>query len=667
MAETILSIDFETASLLDLRRTGAKLYSMHPSTRVLCMSYSFDRGKTVHRWRIGTPFPQAVLEHVANARRVRAWNASFEWHIWNNTLLRQIGAPEVMSLSLAQLDDTMAAAAYWGLPLSLDAAGPAIGLSITKDKDGHRLMMQMCKPRRVDPVAGTASWWHEDDPAKLERLMDYCDRDVEVEAGVAERILSLPDAERRVWVMDQLINDRGVGLDLDLVLRLKNLAEVSAQRANDDMARLTHGAVRTVTSAAALLSYLKDNTDYPEDNLRRATIEARLDEPDCTGLERDLLELRIDAARTSAAKLQAMLDACGTRGEIGSVYGMLQYYGASRTGRWAGRLIQMQNMPRGVIKNVDAAISMIKAGADVDMIEAIFGPAMGVISSCLRGCIVARKDRHLVVADFSQIEARVLPWLAGQNDILQVFASGRDVYIYTAAKTTGKPEGSINKDDPLRQFGKVLVLACGYGMSGKKFRATAEGYRVYLSEAEADQAVKDWRNANTHIVQFWWDCDSAARAVIQGNQKVVDVGAVRFAMLGRDLCVRLPSGRILTYRDAKVRDNPDRPGSTEITYMGIDQYTRRWTRLRTYGGKLVENIVQAVARDLMAHSMQEAERQGIRDIILTVHDEMLAEEVEDKAEATLNQLLSIMSTSPQWAADLPLEGAGWHGPRYKKD
>lgn len=661
---SILSIDFETASLVDLRRTGAHVYSEDKSTRVLCMAWAFD-DEPVAVWREGQPFPQRVLDHVQNGGKVRAWNAAFEFAIWNATLLRQIGrADQGYGLSLMQLDDTMAAAALWGLPLSLDAAGPAAGLSIKKDKAGHALMMRMCKPRKFDPLSGAVTWWHETDPDKFDALCDYCAQDVEVERAIARTIPVLPPDEQRTWVLDQIINRTGVGVDYELVLRLRDLATEASKRANEELNLLTNGQVKSVQAHAALLSWLQFH-GYPYDNLRRATVEQRLEESGLSAMERRGLELRADVARTSAAKLTAMLDACPTRGGVGTVRGMLQYYGANRTGRWAGRLIQLQNMPRGVIKRVADAIAMIQNGADFDMIEALFGPVMGVVSSCLRGCIVARKGKKLAVADFSQIEARVLPWLAGQADVLAVFASGRDVYIYTAAKVTGTPEQSIGKDDPLRQLGKVLVLACGFGMSAKKFRETAEGYGVILSEAEAEKAVAGWRTANNLIVDFWWACDRAARAVLSNPTQTVDVGPVRFGMWGPHMVIRLPSGRPLVYRNAKLVPNKDRPGQTEISYMGTNQYTRKWERLRTYGGKLVENITQATARDVMRDAMLAADRKGI-PLTLTVHDELITEPVADKADTTLADVLAIMHTPPAWAQGLPVAGDGWVGERYKK-
>jgi DNA polymerase len=345
-------------------------------------------------------------------------------------------------------------------------------------------------------------------------------------------------------------------------------------------------------------------------------------------------------------------------GEPTRVRGMLQFYGAFRTGRWAGRLIQLQNLPRGTVKKIDDAIQMALSGASVPGMEMFFGPALGIVSSALRGCLVSAPGHQLVVVDFSQIEARVVAWLAGQQDILDVFAAGEDVYVYTA-----RQNGSND-----RQLGKVLVLACGFGMSAKKFRDTARTYGLILSEEQAERAVKGWRRANAKIVQFWYDCDNAARLVIKnadanGNHAPITVGPVQFAMWRGHMLIRLPSGRHLVYRDAKLV--PGRFSDKSISYMGVDQYTRQWSRQHTYGGKLVENITQAVARDIMRDATLGADRAGIA-VEMLVHDEMVCEVETSKAQWALDTLLAIMRTRPAWAPGLPVDGAGWFGERYRK-
>ena len=665
-ASSVLSIDFETASQCDLKRAGAYVYSEHPTTQVLCMAYAFDNGP-VQIWRRGQPFPRDVLDHVRNSGEVRAWNASFEWNVWNNTLLRQLGVGGAPNrLTLYQLHDTMAAAAYYGLPLSLDMAASAAHISIPKDKEGHSLMLRMCRPRKVNPD-GTAEWWHETDPEKFARLCAYCQTDVAAERELAASLPALPPDERRTWVLDQQINARGVGVDTNLVLRLKDLALGAAGQGNRELSVLTGGKVNSVNAHAALLEFVRAH-GYPEDNLRRATVEARLDEPGCTGIERMALDLRADIARTSAAKLDAML-ACSGKAENGvaPVRGMLQYYGAFRTGRWAGRLIQLQNMPRGVIGKgeVGSAIETILNTAAVSalltVLPMLYGPVMGVVSSLLRGCIVPRRGRKLVVADFSQIEARVLPWLAGQLDVLDAFRRGEDIYKLAAARIFGVPADAVTSDQ--RQIGKVAILALGYGGGVGAFQTMATAYGVTISDVDADTIKAAWRDANPHIVSFWWALDTAARSVIQSGG-MVDVGPLKIGMWNRHMVIRLPSGRSLIYRDARIVTNPDN-GREEVSYMGLNQYTRKWERLRTYGGKLAENVTQAVARDCMRDVMLEADRLGV-EILLTVHDELINEADDAGADAALQTVLGLMATPPAWAASLPVKGDGFVTDRYRK-
>jgi DNA polymerase bacteriophage-type len=349
----------------------------------------------------------------------------------------------------------------------------------------------------------------------------------------------------------------------------------------------------------------------------------------------------------------------------------LQHYGASRTGRWSGRLIQMQNLPRGVIKGVDAAVRLVQSGASVDVIEALFGPVMGVIASCLRACIVAPDGEALVVADFAQIEARVLPWLAGEQAVLDVFRSGGDVYVQAAAGIFGRtfPDGHqfVKSDvpDSERQIGKVAVLALGFGGGKGAFATMAAAYGMSVGDDEAERIKVAWRAANPRIVDFWWSLDSAAREVLTSGG-LIRVGVLAVAKWGPHMVIQLPSGRLLVYRHARLAPSPDRQGAMEIVYEGLNQFTRKWETIRTYGGKLAENVTQAVARDLMANAMLEAEDAGLR-VVLTVHDELLATAPKGDAARALDTLLHLMRDCPPgWAGGLPMGADGWTGDRYKK-
>jgi DNA polymerase bacteriophage-type len=635
---TVLSIDFETASEADLKKTGSWKYSTDPSTRVLCMAWTFDNDP-VAVWRPGQPFPRRVADHVQSGGLVQGWNLAFEFAIWNNGFRFNHALP---ALRPEQLSDTMARAAYWGLPMSLDMAGHALGLSITKDKSGHKLMLQMCRPR------APGRWWHLEDPDKYDRLCDYCAQDVEAERALGKNLPPLPARERDVWAMDFRINQRGVGLDVPLIHDMMRVAASAKAGLDTRVTELTGGLAKSCNQTGIILE-LAQNVGSPIQDLRGQTVEERL--PHAQGLERELLTLRRDAARASTAKLQAMVNA-----EVsGRVRGMLAYYGATRTGRWAGRLIQPQNLPRGLIKDVDGALAMIRSGATAGDLEMMFPvSALAILASCLRGCLVPGPGKAFASADLAQIEARVVAWLAGQQDILDVFASGDDVYVYTANR--------IGSDS--RQLGKVLVLACGFGMGPPKFQATAQGYRLALDAEQSEAAVSGWREANANIVQLWWDVDKAARRIAADDMGPIRVGFLSFYRRGKTMFMVLPSGRELVYRNIALEaDNSGREG---ITFDGVHQITKQWGRIRTYGGKLVENATQAVARDVMADALLAFEAEGL-ETVLSIHDEALVEAKIPHAQSTLDLMLRLMRTTPAWAAGLPVNAAGWVGSRYKKD
>lgn len=647
---SILSLDFETASLANLKRVGAHAYARHWSTTVLCMAWAFD-DEDVELWRPGQPLPMRVRLHILNGGLVRGWNVTFEWLIWNHVLYRMLGA-EAGHIEPGQLRDTMAAAAYWGLPLGLDQAARAARVNVFKDAEGHRLMLQMCRPRGYD-AGGQPRWWHEEDPAKYDRLCVYCGGDVDTERAVGRAIPPLPEREERYWQMDLEMNARGVPIDVDLVQKLKTLAQLAVKRANVEMQIVTQGAVNAVTATRQLMAWLRLETSYPGDNLRKETVAERLDDPSCEGLERQALELRSDNAKTSAAKLDAMLAATQAEHGVALVRGMIQYHGAIRTGRWAGRLIQLQNIPRGTLKIIAEVIEAIENGHALETLELFYSGGLDIVTSALRGCISPERGLSLFVADFSQIEARCLAWLSGQLDMLAVFADPtQDPYVYAASR-----QGSDN-----RNFGKVLVLALGYGMGVVRFIATAKLYGVTLTEAEAAVAVSTWRADNRQTVDFWYDCDRAARDAIRNPGKRVNVRSVSFAMWQGHLLVKLPSGHKLIYREARLESID---GRETITYMGLDQYTRQWTRQRTWGSKIVENITQALARDVMAEACLEAGEHALA-LCLMVHDELIGVANVSDATAALNTLLGIMRRRPKWGLDLPIEAVGWVGRRYKK-
>lgn len=537
----------------------------------------------------------------------------------------------------------MARSLVAGYPASLELAGKALGLTFQKDHSARDLILRLARPRSLIPL----TWWHETDPARFRALCAYCAQDVETERELDRRLSELSDRERQVFELDHAINQRGLGIDQNLVSLLGGLVYEAQLHLTAAITRLTQGAVRSLNQVTQLRQWLACQGVLTPD-LRRNTVRALLADDGLTGAPREALQARLDASRSSTAKLTAIASA---RSRDGRVRGTFQYYGAARTGRWAGRRLQPQNLFRGSIKDVGAALRVIRSGAPAPDLDLLFeDSALGVIASCLRSTITAPVGRKLVVADFAQIEARVLAWLAGQHDMLAVFARGEDVYSATAHGI-----GS-----PVRQLGKVLILAAGYGMGHVRFRETALSYDLELSEDEALAAVTAWRALNQHIVTLWWDSHRALMRVLRAGPGAAEaLGFVTFIHRRGALLIRLPSGRHLVYRHPRIDQNGK--GFDEFTYLG--SLGGNWIRLRAWPGKTVENITQAVARDVMAESMLTLVD---TPLIATIHDELIAEVPEDAAERTLDRMLEVMRRTPVWAKGLPMNAAGFIVQRYQK-
>lgn len=647
----VLSLDVETACIADLKKTGASRYSRDPSLIVTVIAWAFDDDPV----KSYTPFtkiglPHEIRTHIEAGGKVRAWNAFFEFCILRNYFGVDV-KPE-------QMVCTMQAALHAGLPGALGDCGPALKLNIVKDTTAHALMLRMAKPRSVSPLV----WWHNTDKDKLAALEKYCRRDVEAEREIAKNIPPLPDREMQISIMDRKANSHGLYLDQRLIDAMLSIADAATARLNARCAQITNGQVTSPGSQTArLLEWLRP---YAPVDLSRASVEEALKRQDLPDHIREALELRQLAAKSSVKKLKAMLNCVDPDG---AVRGVLAYYGANRTGRFAGRLIQPQNFPRPSIKKPNQAIDMILKGGDAAGLDLLFGTPLNVLASCLRGTIIPRPGKKLLVCDASQIEARVVAWLAGQKDILDVFARGDDVYTYTANKN-----GSTD-----RQFGKVLVLACGFGMGPSKFQDTAKTYGISLSGPEAEAAVSGWRDANSHIRQLWWDTDKIVKNCIRAyaldgaphvlkiNDKLsVRVGA---AKNGSPLMtILLPSGRNLFYRDIRLETDPADPRREQIVYSGSDPNTKKWGSVRTYGGKLVENITQAVARDIVIEQALWIEHKQLCTLILSVHDELIFEEDAERAVASFEEVKRLMSTSPAWAQGLPSACDGHIMERYGK-
>ena len=634
-----LVLDLETASTADLRKTGAQAYAEHPDTRITVLCFAVD-DNPVYTWISGPP-PALFLVALMAGATVVAHNYLFEFNLYHQKLVPRGWPP----IPLSRWSCTMARALVAGYPASLELVGKALGLSPSQQKDtaGRDLMLRFARPRSLNPL----TWWHETDPARYAALADYCAQDVIAERWVDRAIPELSPRERAIFEIDFHINQRGLGVDHALVGQLAALTREAQDQLSRDIVRLTNGQIVSLNQVAQLRAWLGfQGVDMPD--LRRATVQAKLLDHTLTGAPRQVLQARLDASRSSTAKLAAVVAA---RSRDGRLRGTFQYYGAGRTGRWAGRRFQPQNLFRGSIKDVAGALRLIRAGispADLEML--CEDSALGVVASCLRSTIVARSGYRLVIADLSQIEARVLAWLAGQADALAVFASGEDIYMATARSL-----GSSN-----RMLGKICVLALGFAMGPSRFIDTARSFGVTLTAADAETTVRAWRVANRRIVDFWWAVHRALLHVVKGGPgTAARVGRCVFIRQRTALLIRLPSARHLVYRDPRIETN----GSNfeEFTYMG--SLGGNWTRLRAWPGKIAENITQAVARDVMVDAMLTLDDEPM---IATVHDELVAEVSAVAADATLARMLGTMRTPPLWAPGLPVDAAGFIVQRYQK-
>jgi DNA polymerase len=442
-----------------------------------------------------------------------------------------------------------------------------------------------------------------------------------------------------------------------LVDKLSELTSLETSRLDKRINAASQGRVPKTSQVAKIKEFLKAG-GVVVGSLSKNGIEEIIARTIPGSVEREVVELRRDAAKVSTAKLKKMSGAISAENRA---HGLTQYYGATRTGRWAGRLIQIQNLPRP-FKGYDQphAIDLIfDPATDRETIEIVYGSTMSLASATLRGCFIAGPGKEFCIVDFSQIEARVVAWLSDQEDALQVFRDGKDIYVHTAA--------SIGSND--RQLGKVLVLACGFGMGAAKFMATAETYGVELSAPQAENLVQGWRAANNHIVTTWYATSNAARNVIQNHVRDywTPVGKLAFKMgkgkAAGALLMRLPNDRLLVYRDALVDYASNTHG--EIFYSGVNQYTRQWSRQKTYGGKLIENAVQGIARDVMADAMLAMEARSF-EIVGTIHDEIIVEADADRSMKVRDAMLEIMRVTPPWATSLPVGAAGFVARRYRK-
>lgn len=654
-----LHIDFETRSTVDLRETGVHVYAEHPTTDIWCMAYAFD-DEEPKLWHPGEPLPNRIEDHVTSGGTVVAHNAAFEVTLWNLHCTLVYGWPV---LSQNQVICTMAMAYSMSLPGGLGDCAKAVGLEYTKDDAGRRLMLQMCKPRRVE-ADGTIVWW--DDAGRQARLGEYCKQDVRVEQALCRKLSPLSPSEQRVYRLDQLINNRGVQVDVAAVTRAKELFAHEKQRLDAAMLRVTYGAVSSTTATGQLATWLRA-CGVDTEGVAKADVTNMLGDPLLPTEVKTALRIRQEAGKSSTAKLDKIL--AGVSGD-GRVRGLFQYHGAT-TGRWAGRRVQVHNLPRPSLEHGDIEAFIGNVLLDPRMtiqdvagtVDNYIGDVTTTVSDSLRAMLIASPGHDLVASDFSAIEARGLAWLAGEESVLEVFRGHGKIYELAAAGIYKTRIEDVTKAQ--RQIGKVAVLALGYQGGVGAFQQMARGYGVHVSDEEAEAIKVAWRAANKNIVRYWYAVERAAIEAVRlpGNttQAGPDGRRVKFRKVADHLWCRLPSGRLLCYPFAELDTES---GYTKLRYQSTDS-TRggKWGETTTYGGKLVENITQAFCRDLLAEAMLRLEAAGY-PIVMHVHDEIVCEVPE--GFGSVEEMAQIMALVPQWAKDMPIKAEGWRGKRYRK-
>lgn len=643
-----LSIDLETYSDQPLAKTGVYRYVESPDFEILLFAYSVDGGSVQQiDLACGEKIPPAILAALEDDKVIKwAFNANFE----RICLSRFLGYPTGDYLKPDSWKCSMVWAAYMGLPLSLEGVGAVLGLEkqkLTESKDLIKYFCQPCAPTKTNGQRTRNLPEHA--PDKWLAFKRYNIRDVETEMSIQARLLKypVPDSVWEEYRLDQEINDRGVGLDMELVRQAIQMDGRSRSELTQAMKELT--SLDNPNSVQQMKQWLADNGVETDTLGKKAVAELLKTAP--PQLQK-VLTLRQQLAKSSVKKYQAMETAVCADGRA---RGMFQFYGANRTGRWAGRIIQMQNLPQNHLDDLSEARGLVRAGG-FDALEMLYEDVPDTLSQLIRTAFVPQENRKFIVADFSAIEARVIAWLAGEKWRQDVFAEGKDIYCASASQMFGVPVEKHGVNGHLRQKGKIAELALGYGGSVGALKAMG-ALEMGLSEDELPALVSAWRQANPKIVQFWWAVDRAVMDAVARRTTTKTHGIIFSARNGM-LFITLPSGRSLSYVKPKIGEN--RFGGDCITYEGVGG-TKKWERIDSYGPKFVENIVQATSRDILCYAMKTLR---CCSIVMHIHDEVV---IEADRRMSLQAVCDQMGRTPPWAKGLQLRADGYETDFYKKD
>lgn len=647
-----LSLDLETRSSADIGKCGVYKYAEDPDFDILLFGVSIDHGPvTVYDLACGVTVPEEILRALTDPAVMKsAYNSSFE-RVCLSCWLRR-NRPDIFNgtyLDPSSWQCTMVWGAYDGLPIGLEKIGAALGLEEQKLKEGKELVRYFCKPCKPTKANGGRCWnLPEHAPDKWELFKQYNLRDVQVELAIQDRLSKYPVPES-VWSeyhQDQEINDRGIRIDQQLVRQALRIDEISK---NDLTARLKElTGLQNPNSVMQLKQYLADHGIVVDSLGKKEAAEMIKTVPADVA---KVLKLRLQIAKSSVSKYKAMINTVCADGRC---HGLFQFLGASRTGRWAGRLIQLQNLPQNHLPDLEQARELVKQG-DYEMLNLLYDSVPGVLSELIRTAFIPENGKKFIVSDYSAVEARCLSYLAGQEWRIEVFHEGRDIYCESASRMFHVPVVKNGVNGHLRQRGKVAELALGYGGSTGALvamGATAMG----IPEDELKPLVDAWRDANPKIVEYWWAIDRAAKTAIR-LRIPQRVGNVHFEMRSGALFVTLPSGRQLVYVKPRLEENQF--GGESITYYGSDTQ-KHWCRVESYGPKIVENVTQAVCRDLLAYAMQNLRKYRI---VAHIHDEVV---LEVPVETSLDTVCEIMGRTPPWLPGIELRADGFEAQFYQK-
>lgn len=714
----MIHLDFETFCELDIKKVGAYKYATHRSCKILSAAYCIDESP-VNLWIPELPgLPEDLFEAIKREEKIGAHNAFFERCIWEQICVKHWGFPEVKP---KQWRCTAAVASAHSLPRNLGKAGNALGLEVVKDEIGKKVMLRLSKPRKArKPTKKDPSTEHKEKASDYTILYEYNITDVEAEKALHERLGELNYEETIYWLLDQKINMRGVPIDIDLVNKIIARLNQKKERSTSELVALTDGLVVSGKQPAKLKQWFKLN-GITVPNVQKETMRKLIEDPSISEKVKRVIQLRSQLGKSSVDKFEAYKRMCDDNDS--RVRDTLMYHAAS-TGRWGGKGVQLQNLTKEqVVKNIDEVIEDIKAEKSLDELEQKYGNFSSVAASLVRSVICAEEGHSFIASDYSAIEARGLAWGAGATEVLNLFTSGREVYVEQAKKLYGNPNlTKENKNE--RQLGKTVILACGYGMGAPKFQLTCESWRVDLNDVAtpeflkkgidllvrknntefregiplllkerldkltdidemrsiclafdilparlvAEYAVSSYRLSNPEIVRFWRDMENAAIIAVKTGKPTRVTKFTWLVEKGFLYCI-LPSGRRLAYYAPELETitTPWGEEKYKLTYEGeetIPGSTRVvWARTSTYGGKLVENVIQAICRDIMAFAMYQAEKHKY-EVSFTVHDELVTHIPDDFG--SVEDLERIMCILPSWAEGFPIAAEGWRGKRYKK-